>query len=136
MLPVCITPLERISVSGGDVLHALKASDPSYLSFGEAYFSIVNPGKVKAWKRHRRMTMNIVVPSGSVKFVLTKSFKDFMTIALGEGNYSRLTVPPGIWFGFQGISLSPSLVLNISDIEHDPSEADKLPQDKVEFDWS
>ena len=56
-----ITSLQRIQVPGGDVLHAIKMSDPSFTGFGEAYFSIVHQGTIKAWKRHRKMTLNLVL---------------------------------------------------------------------------
>ena len=38
---VLITPLDRIKVSGGDVLKAIKVDELSPKGFGEAYFSIV-----------------------------------------------------------------------------------------------
>ena len=34
----------------------------------------------------------------------------------------RLTVPPSIWFGFQGIAKHPRLVTNIADMKHDVNE--------------
>jgi len=64
-----LSPLSRINTEGGDVLHGMKWIDAGYAGFGEAYFSWVVKGAVKAWKRHTRMTMNLVVPVGSVRFV-------------------------------------------------------------------
>ena len=46
---------------------------------------------------------------------------------IGENNYKRLTVSPNIWFGFKGIGKKINLVVNISDIVHDPKESKKLP---------
>ena len=63
-----LTPLKKISTPGGDVWHALKSSDETYQGFGEAYFSWVKMGAIKAWKQHLRMTMNLVVPSGNGSF--------------------------------------------------------------------
>jgi len=34
-------------------------------------------------------------------------------------------VPPGIWFAFEGLSVPYSLVLNITDIAHDPQEIER-----------
>ena len=70
---ICVTPLKRVSVAGGDVLHAMKKSDTGYVDFGEAYFSLVEFGAIKAWKRHLQMTLNLVVPIGEVQFVLMDS---------------------------------------------------------------
>ena len=64
-----VIPLKRINTSGGDVLHALKSSDEDFNNFGEIYFSWVEKNAVKAWKKHTRMSMNLVVPVGLVRFV-------------------------------------------------------------------
>ena len=45
---ILITPLRRIETTGGDVLHAMKHSDEGSAGFGEAYFSWVSGGAVKA----------------------------------------------------------------------------------------
>ena len=132
---ICVTPLKRISVTGGDVLHAMKKSDPGYVDFGEAYFSMVEFGAIKAWKRHLQMTLNLVVPIGEVQFVLIDSVGLIREERIGEGHYARLTIPPGIWFGFQGVSKKTALLLNIADIEHSPDEVERKELDEVKYDW-
>ena len=134
------TPLSRIAVEGGDVLHALKSNEPTYSGFGEAYFSWIKPGTIKAWKMHSKMILNLVVPIGNVRFVFAqnegKSDAEFKEIEIGERNYSRITVPPQTWFGFENLWLEPSLVMNIANIEHDPSEVIVLPKNAFQFDWN
>lgn len=132
---ILVTPLARIATPGGDVMHAMKQSDAGFAGFGEAYFSWINAGSVKAWKRHTRMFMNIVVPVGNVRFVFFMDENSgFRTEEIGENNYARLTVPPGIWFGFQ--SLEPrSLVMNLSSILHDPEEVDRLSVTDIKYNW-
>jgi dTDP-4-dehydrorhamnose 3,5-epimerase len=132
---IMVTPLARIATPGGDVMHAMKQSDEGFSVFGEAYFSWINAGSVKAWKRHKRMIMNIVVPVGNVRFVFFKDENSgFRIEEIGENNYARLTVPPGIWFGFQ--SLEPkSLVMNISSILHDSEEVDRLLVTDLKYNW-
>ena len=132
---ICVTPLKRISVTGGDVLHAVKKSDTGYVDFGEAYFSLVEFGAIKAWKRHLQMTLNLVVPIGEVQFVLIDSVGLIREERIGEGHYARLTIPPGIWFGFQGVSKKTALLLNIADIEHSPDEVERKELDEVKYDW-
>jgi len=63
---VVLTRLSIINIPDGDVLHAMKSNDLGYSGFGEAYFSIVKQNVVKAWKRHREMTLNLVVPVGGL----------------------------------------------------------------------
>jgi dTDP-4-dehydrorhamnose 3,5-epimerase len=133
---ILVTPLARISTVGGDVMHAMKQSDAGYTGFGEAYFSWVASGTVKAWKRHLRMTMNVVVPVGQVRFVFRLDGADeFRVEEIGVDRYARLTVPPGIWFGFQGLAEPQSMVLNIANIPHDPYEVERLALSQVEYVW-
>lgn len=133
-----LTPLAQIATQGGDVMHALKSSDPGYVGFGEAYFSWVDNGAVKAWKFHTRMTMNLVVPVGCVRFVFALSKSGpFRTLEIGlQAEYARVTVPPQVWFGFQGLSNTPSLLLNLASIPHDPAEAKRTALQEFDFDWS
>src|SRR4051812_25537108 len=67
---VLLTPVRIIPNDNGDILHGLKATDQAYVAFGEAYFSTISFGKKKGWKKHLRMTLNVVVPIGEIEFVL------------------------------------------------------------------
>ena len=49
---VVLTPLKQIKHPLGDLYHAMKKSDKDFSGFGEAYFSTVNQGCVKGWKKH------------------------------------------------------------------------------------
>ena len=71
MKQIIIKPLKRINVEEGDVLHVLKASDDEFHGFKEAYFSTIKKNKIKAWKRHLLMTMNLIIPIGksSIQFL-------------------------------------------------------------------
>lgn len=133
-----VTSLARIAVDGGDVMHAMKASDRGYSGFGEAYFSWIGRGIVKAWKLHQHMTLNLVVPVGEIRVVFCTplALSTFREECIGRVQYARLTVPPGIWFGFQGLAESQSLVLNIADIEHDPNEILRKKLNEIHFEWN
>jgi dTDP-4-dehydrorhamnose 3,5-epimerase len=123
-----ITPLRRIANSKGDVFHGIKASEDSFKGFGEAYFSTVLSGVTKGWKLHRVMTMNLIVPVGSIEFYLrSENGVNIESIKLGNINYARLTVPPCVWVAFKGIDLGLNLLLNIASNEHDPDEAINTP---------
>ena len=136
---ILVTKLDKIETNGGEVLHAIKSSDSGYVSFGEAYFSSIFRGSIRAWKRHKRMTMNLIVPIGEVKFVFRSvgegGLEEFRVERSGLTDYSRITVPPGIWFGFQGISTAESLVLNVASIQHDPDEVERLPLAGINYEW-
>lgn len=139
---VFITQLKVIPAAEGSVLHAMKQGDSGECGFGEAYFSTVEPGAVKGWKRHRRMTLNLMVPVGEVRFVLfderqgSSTKGEFMEERLSPRHYVRLTVPPGLWVGFQGCGSGLNMVLNIADMPHDPDELDRLDLNAISFDWN
>lgn len=139
---VLLTRLARISTPGGDVLHALRCDDVGFRGFGEAYFSLIDRGAIKGWKRHRRFTLNLVVPVGSVRFVIyddrshSATCGQFQEVAISTDSYFRLTVPPMVWMGFQGVGHSCSVILDVTDFVHDPQETDRRALSEIEFDWS
>lgn len=162
MQGVKLTPLKHISTPKGDVFHAMKATDDGYCGFGEVYFSEVFPSERKGWKRHNEMTLNIVVVSGAIRFIIyddregstTKGqFLDLILnhkglaaadldklkdseifeIAKKEGLYARLTVAPGLWMAFEGVSDSVSLLMDLIPQQHDPAEADRKELSEIKY---
>ena len=135
---ILVTPLMRIPTVGGDVMHALKNSDNGFNGFGEVYFSWVEQGAIKAWKYHQHMTLNLMVPLGEISFVFHIKDQEncFRTENIGEEKYVRLTVPPGIWFGFQGRGSSQSLLMNLADLAHDQDEVLRKKTSEIVYNWS
>ena len=130
---VTLTPLKQIYNPRGDVFHAMKKSDGGFSGFGEAYFSTINQNDIKGWKKHTEMTLNLVVVSGEVEFVIYNE-ADFFTVKLSKNNYQRLTVRPNLWLSFRGLS-TENMLLNLASIEHDPSEVTNLDLQEIEYDW-
>ncbi|MEZ4843451.1 MAG: WxcM-like domain-containing protein [Bacteroidia bacterium] len=128
-----LTPLKIISNESGSVRHGLKCSESQFHQFGEAYFSTVNEGIIKGWKKHTQMISNLIVISGKIKFVIFDDREDSQTkgmfneIILSESNYNRLTIHPRLWMAFQGLSDEPNMLLNIASIEHNPAECINEP---------
>ncbi len=138
---VILTPLNIIEVPGGNVLHGMKSGDAGYSDFGEAYFSMIEQGSIKAWKRHRQMTLNLIVPLGAVRFVIYDDRKnstsngEYQEVILSINNYCRLTVPPMLWMGFQGVNKEANMLLNIASIEHIAEEADRKEMNDIKYNW-
>lgn len=140
---VIVTPLKIIGAEGGSVYHVLKSHESSYDKFGEAYFSTVDKNVIRPWKRHNRMTLNIAVIVGAIKFVMyddrigSETEGIFHEIVLSPMvNYSRLTVPPGIWMAFKGVSDSgEGILINIANLPHDPEEVDRLELKDLPYKW-
>jgi dTDP-4-dehydrorhamnose 3,5-epimerase len=141
---VRIHPLRQIPDERGKVMHMLRADAPHFETFGEIYFSVVNPGVVKGWHLHHRMTINYAVVTGMIKLVLyddrqgSPTHKEVQEIFVGESNYALVTVPPMVWNGFKGIAARPSIVANCATIPHDPTEVERLDPFKshIPYDWS
>ncbi len=141
---VIISPLRQIVDVRGKVMHMLRSDAPHFSGFGEIYFSVVNPGAIKAWHLHRQMTLNYAVPHGCIKFVLyddrpeSSTRGEIQELFLGPDNYNLVTVPPGIWNGFQGTGSEAAIVANCATITHDPAEIDrKDPFDPlIPYDWA
>lgn len=136
-----LNSLKIIKTDGGEVLQAIKNNEESFVEFGEAYFSTINYKIVKGWKRHNKMTLNLIVPIGSIKFVIFDNRESqnengiYFDVILSRKNYMRLTIPPHVWFAFQGQDRSSNTLLNIASIKHDNSEVDQKEIDEIPYDW-
>jgi len=136
-----ITPLKRIAHPKGDIYHAMKSSDIGFVSFGEAYFSIISYDEIKGWKKHTQMVLNLVVPTGKVRFVIyddrgdSNSFGEFFDVVLSSDNYSRITIPNGVWMAFEGVGKGLNMLLNIASIEHNPDESISCELSKISYSW-
>ena len=132
---VQVFQLKQFPDERGKVMHMLRSDDKHFTRFGEIYFSVVNPGIIKGWKRHKRMTQNFAVPVGTIKVVIYDNREDSQTldvideITMGEDNYQLLRIPPMLWYGFQGTSSVPALLSNCTDIPHSPDESEILALD-------
>lgn len=140
---VTVTPLKIIADDRGAVMHMLRADQPHFQAFGEIYFSKVNPGVIKAWKRHREMTQNLAVISGAMRLAIYDDRSNsptrgrVQTLEIGPAvKYVLIKVPPGLWYGFACIGNAPALIANCTNIPHDPGEADGLPADTEEIPYS
>lgn len=130
---VILTPLRQIHHPQGDIFHAMKKSDEGFSGFGEAYFSTIHQHEVKGWKKHLLMTLNLIVISGEIEFIIYNEF-DFFTVKLSQNNYQRLTVSPNLWVAFRGIG-EHNILLNLASLEHDPEEAITINLDEITYEW-
>ena len=123
----------------GDILHIIKKSSSGFCGFGEVYASSINKNKIKGWKRHNDITINLTVVSGSIKFAVyddrvnSKTHKEINTFILGPYlKFSRLTIVAGLWVAFKGLD-DNNLLINVIPEEHDKNEADNMPLEFISF---
>lgn len=141
---VQITQRRVIPDDRGKIMHIMKSSDEQFNTFGEVYCSTIFPGIVKGWHLHKKMTLNYIVLKGNIKFVLyddrpdSKTYKKIQEVVIGENQYVLVTVPPFVWNGFKGIGLEEALVINFTDIPHDPDEIvrmDPHQNEIIDYNW-
>ncbi len=140
---VLISPLKIFKDKRGMVLHFLNKEAPSFKKFGEVYFSVVNPGIVKGWKFHKKIHQNFAVPVGKIKLVIfdprenSTSRGEVQEIEMGLDDYKRVSIPPGVWYSFKGVSVVPAMITNVIDYPHEPEESmtRDLNTDEIPYRW-
>lgn len=140
---VQIIPLERIPDERGTIYHMLQADDPHFIAFGEIYFTTVYKGVIKAWHRHREMTLNYACIFGRIKLVIyddredSPTKGDLMEVFLGPDQYALVVIPPDLWCGFKGMSDPYAIIANCTTHTHDPSRTTRRdPFDsRIPYNW-
>lgn len=138
---IIFSSVKKINHEKGDIFHIIRNFDEGFEGFGEAYISNVKYNEIKAWKRHFQLTSNMVVPLGIVKFVIFDGRKKSSThgmlneFILSPENYFRLTIPPNVMYGFKGLGESINMIINISDIPHDPKEQIMRDREYINYKW-
>ena len=141
---VIITPLRQIVDERGKVMHMLRADSDVFKEFGEIYFSCVNPGAVKAWHLHKKMTLNYAVPFGKIRLALyddregSSTRGELQELLLSPEHYFLVTIPSGIWNGVKGLCEEMTIIANCATMPHDPSEIERLDfvSSHIPYDWS
>ncbi|MBX9702689.1 MAG: dTDP-4-dehydrorhamnose 3,5-epimerase family protein [Silvanigrellaceae bacterium] len=129
---VNIYSLRIIEDERGNILHILRNDCAYFKKFGEVYCSFINKGHIKAWKRHKLQTQFFSVPIGNIKLVIYDSRensptkKNVFDFNFGINNYCLVEIPPLVWYGFKSSDNNDALVINCSDLPHDPKESERL----------
>lgn len=140
---VVVTALDQFHDERGKVMQMLRSDDSVFEAFGEIYFSSIYPNVVKAWHRHREMTLNYAVVTGQIKFVLfddrpsSPTRGEVQELFISPENYCLVTVPPMIWNGFKAVGTKEAIVANCATIAHSSTEIDRLEpaSDRIPYSW-
>ena len=118
---------KTIAVEDGNVRHGITSLDKSFVGFGEVYFTEIKRGKVKGWKRHSRMVLNLLPVVGEIILYIKKNFDDVPEeVFFGEDDYKLVCVEPNVWLAFSGVG-KKNIMANIASIPHDPEESENIP---------
>ena len=105
----------------GDVFKILNHKSKNYKGFGELYITTLNKGASKGWNFHKRMTCNLFVIKGKVKFFLKKDNKSINKI-LSEDTNQILTLKPKVWFKIVNLVKQKSKIINFANLVHNNNE--------------
>ncbi len=141
VIPLKVHPDDR-----GWLFEILRADQPHYLKFGQAYLSACYPGVIKAWHAHQRQTDHQCVVDGRALIGLFDDRTGSPTRgramkidARGEAPV-LVQIPPGVWHGVMAVGAERSLLINIPTEVYDPKAPDELrrePDDPaIPFTWS
>ena len=126
---ISVSNISIIPNEFGDIVKILKCDDKKSEKISEVYCSWVVPKKIKAWKMQDFQTMNLFVLKGNIRFVFIDEKDEVMKINISFNSNKLLTIPPGIWYGFMCVSGEDGLILNSTDLAHNPDTVKRKPVD-------
>lgn len=142
---VCAERLEGREDERGRLVELFRSDDPALPGFGQVHLVTVRREAVKGWHRHRERTDAVAVVRGTVRVGLyddrpgSPTEGEVNEFFLGEHSPMRLVIPPGVWFGFKGLSEGEALVVVLTDRPHEPLDPDEERLDphvnEIPFDW-
>lgn len=142
---VAFKPLRLVRDARGWLVEILRADDPDFRRFGQAYVTVARPGVVKAWHSHRVQTDHFAVIAGEARIALYDGRDDSPTrgnvveLVASEENPVLVIIPPGVYHGFRSTRDAPAYVLNIPTELYDYDKPDELrrPYDDpaIPYDW-
>ena len=140
-----ILPLMQHCDDRGRVMEILRKDDPHFAGFGQAYFSSIYPGVVKAWHAHQKQTDCISVIHGMAKIAFFDDRAGSPTkgkthsIVVGEHHRVLIQISPGIFHGFKAISPEEVLLINLPSEPYNRKSPDEIRRPwndpAIGFDW-
>lgn len=137
--------LRLIPDERGWLMEIMRADDPFFSRFGQAYVTVAYPGVVKGWHYHRVQTDHFAVIAGMCKVALYDDREGSPTrgevneFFLGEMNPTMVVIPPLVIHGMKGIGTTPSFLLNIPNEMYKYDEPDEYRIDphggQIPYDW-
>jgi dTDP-4-dehydrorhamnose 3,5-epimerase len=118
---------KTIVVEGGNVRRGLRLTDDCFAGFGELYFTEIERDRIKGWKRHTKMVMNLLPVAGEIALYIKRDFNDtHEEVRFGLDDYKLVSIEPNVWVAFKGLS-NLNIMANLASIEHDPIESETIP---------
>lgn len=128
---VIITPLKKVVTPRGHLMETLRADDPHYPGFGQAYVTMTHVGVIKAWYRHRQQVDQIALIQGSVLLVLFDSRQEsptcgtVMELRISDDAPKMVQIPPGVWHGFRAMGQEQLFLLHLNSVPYNFANTDE-----------
>jgi len=128
----------------GYLIEFLRASDPHFTKFGQAYLvGNFGRGTIRAFHKHAELWDWFFISHGTAKFVLvddrpdSPTFKERNTFVSGARNPSLLVVPPGVYHGWMSLEEDTQMISTASEVyrRERPDEV-RIPPDSFGDVWT
>ena len=114
--------LDEVKTDSSTITKIIDKNKPNFSRINEVYSTTIRKNVIRAWKKHTKMTCNIFVIKGLIKFLFYDDRFDVCEkIILEEDKKKILEIKPNIWFGFKGLQEVNTLI-NFTNIIHDEKE--------------
>jgi dTDP-4-dehydrorhamnose 3,5-epimerase len=130
---VRIKEMRDIIDARGALQFMVRADEPEFFErFGELYFSITNPGAVKAWHRQSVQTNLLSCIHGNLQLALyddrenSNTKGELQVLEFGDRARKLVRVPPGVIYGWRNRGEIPAILANCASEPHDSQRSEKI----------
>lgn len=143
---VQVKPLKVIPDERGRLVEILRADDPIFERFGQAYVTTARPNVVKAWHYHKLQADHWVCLFGRARVGLYDARKGSTTFGwvnefwMSPEDPFLVKIPVGVYHGFKGAAPDQeTMILNIPTVPYNYAAPDEYRADPydpgIPFDW-
>ena len=108
----------------GKLLKYIRQDHKNVHSFGESYFSWLNPGTVKGWYLHKRYKSYMTSPTCNLHLAIFNEEQSF-EFKLTSDSFGYVIIPKGYYYAMKSLDQSPSLIVNTLDNVYEASEVER-----------
>lgn len=108
----------------GKLLKHIQKEHDCFNSFGESYFSWLNPENIMGWYRHKKYQSFMTSPTCNLHLAIFRENETF-EFKLTNDNFGYIIIPPGYYYAMKSLDESPTLIANTLDHIYDSREVEK-----------
>lgn len=137
--------LEVFADQRGRLMELVRADEDIFAGFGQVYMTTTLPGVIKAWHLHRKQTDMVACILGMIRLVIyddrpnSPTCGRFNQFFMGTHAPMVVRVPPGLYHGWQCISVEEAVIINTVTHPYNTANPDEERLDPhnchIVFDW-